>query len=117
MPNSFSYELVGGQPVKIIPLTVTENETTYAAEGYAFNPVTASVSNTYTASDEGKVVSGGALVAQTAHAKVTVNGTVDTTTNNSVEVAVPNPSTGTLTITENGTYDVTQYASVEVTIE
>lgn len=38
--------------------------------------------------DEGKVVSGGALVAQTAHATVTQNGTYDTTLNNSVTVSV-----------------------------
>ena len=42
-----------------------------------------------TAADEGKVVSGGVLVAQTAHAQITANGTYDTTLNNSVEVAVP----------------------------
>ena len=37
------YQLVGGQPVKITPLEVTENGTTYAPEGCAFNPVTSSV--------------------------------------------------------------------------
>ena len=47
------------------------------------------VPNTYTASDEGKVVSNGALVAQTAHADVTPttsDQTIDTTTNNSIKV-------------------------------
>lgn len=40
-------------------------------------------------SDEGKVVSNGVLVSQTAHAEVTQNGTIDTTLNNSVVVNVP----------------------------
>ena len=48
--------------------------------------------NRYEASDEGKVVVDGALVAQTAHAKVIENSTIDTTMNNSVEVEVPNPN-------------------------
>lgn len=47
------------------------------------------VPNSYSASDEGKVVSNGALVAQTAHADVTPttsDQTIDTTTNNSLKV-------------------------------
>lgn len=46
------------------------------------------VPNSYTADDEGKVVSDGALVAQTART-VEANGTFDTTLNNSVTVDVP----------------------------
>lgn len=47
------------------------------------------VPNSYAAGDEGKVVSNGALVAQTARAsEITVNGTYDTTENNSVKVNV-----------------------------
>lgn len=47
------------------------------------------VPNTYTASDEGKVVSNGALVAQTARAaEITQNGTYDTTLNDEVTVNV-----------------------------
>ena len=87
------------------------------ADGY--KNVTVSVPNTYAAGDEGKVVSNGALVAQTAHATVTQNGTVDTTLNNSVEVAVPQP-TGTkqISITQNGTTteNVAEYASAEITV-
>lgn len=74
------------------------------------------VPNSYSASDEGKVVSNGALVAQTSRS-VTANGTYDTTLNSSVEVAVPASGitpTGTLPITSDGTYNVTNYASVEV---
>lgn len=49
----------------------------------------AAIPNSYTAGDEGKVVSNGALVAQTARASaITENGTFDTTENNSVTVNV-----------------------------
>lgn len=80
------------------------------------------VPNSYAAGDEGKVVSSGALVAQTSVTK-NANGTYDTTTNNEVVVNVPNSyaagdegkvvssgalvSQGSLTITENDTYDTT----------
>ena len=67
--------------------TTTENVASYASAEIIVN-----VPNSYTAGDEGKVVSNGALVAQTAHAKVTSNGTIDTTLNNSVEVDVPGPA-------------------------
>jgi len=48
-----------------------------------------SLPNSYSAGDEGKVVSSGALVSQTAHADVTPttsDQTIDTTTNNSIKV-------------------------------
>lgn len=64
--------------------TTTEDVTSYASAS-----ITANVPNSYTASDEGKVVSSGALVAQTAHADVTPttsDQTIDTTTNNSIKV-------------------------------
>ena len=82
----------GGSSVTVEPLTVTQNGTQTAPSGKAYSPVTANVPNSYGASDEGKVVSNGALVAQTAHAPVTANGTIDTTLNNSVTVNVPNPN-------------------------
>ena len=47
------------------------------------------ITNQYTAGDEGKVVSNGALVAQTAYpTTITENGTYNTTENNSVTVNV-----------------------------
>ena len=55
------------------------------AAGYSV--VTVDVPNSYTAADEGKVVSSGALAAQTA-LTVTVNGIYDTTENNRVTVNV-----------------------------
>lgn len=87
-------------------------------EGYS--EVTVNVPNTYTSSDEGKVVSGGILVMQTSDT-VTQNGTVDTTLINSLTVNVSGGSTPTGTkqiyITENGivTEDITDYANVEIT--
>lgn len=54
-----------------------------------YSEIDVSVPNTYSASDEGKVVSNGALVAQTAHADVTPttsDQTIDTTLNNSLKV-------------------------------
>ena len=82
----------GGSSVTVEPLTVTQNGTTTAPSGKAYSPVTANVTNSYGASDEGKVVNNGALVAQTAHAPVTANGTIDTTLYNSVPINVPNPN-------------------------
>ena len=77
----------GGSSVTVESLSVIQNGT-YEETGKAYSPVVVDVPNTYTAGDEGKVVSNGALVAQTAHAEVTQNGTVDTTLNNSVVVNV-----------------------------
>ena len=78
-----------GDVIGKMPLSVTENGTYTAPSGTAYTPVTVNVLNTYSAGDEGKVVSNGALVAQTAHTTVTENGTIDTTLNNSVVVDVP----------------------------
>ena len=77
----------GGGDITVEALTVTENKTFTAPEGKAYNPVTVNVPNSYTAGDEGKVVSSGALVSQTSMT-VTYNGTYDTTLKNSVTVAI-----------------------------
>ena len=103
-------------------LTVSQNGTTNAPSGTAYNKVVANVPNTYAASDDGKVVSNGSLVSQTAHAEVTANGTIDTTTNNSVTVNVPQGSTPTgtktINISANGTTteDVTAYANAQIVV-
>lgn len=109
-------------------VTITANGTT-AVNG--IQTVTVNVPNTYEAADEGKVVSNGALVAQTAK-QITTNGTHDTTVNNSVVVAVPNTyeaadegkvvSSGALvpqtskTVTANGTVDTTENNEVVVNV-
>ena len=71
---------------KQIPITqngtTTENVTDYASA-----EISVSVPNTYAAGDEGKVVSNGALVAQTSDT-VTTNDTYDTTLINSLTVNV-----------------------------
>lgn len=79
----------GGEAVlinKSISSNGTYNASSDNADGY--KKVTVSVPNSYAAGDEGKVVSNGALVSQTSQT-VTENGTVDTTTINSVTVNVP----------------------------
>lgn len=54
-----------------------------------FSTDIASITNQYTIADEGKVVSGGSLIAQTAYpSTITENGTYNTTENNSVTVNV-----------------------------
>lgn len=81
--------------------SITANGTNQDVVGYA--AVDVAVPNTYAAGDEGKVVSNGALVSQTARSSnITENGTYDTTTNNSVTVNVSGGGGG-LTY-ETGTY-------------
>lgn len=70
--------------VDVQPLLAAENGT-YSESGVAYSPVVVDVPNSYTQADEGKVVSGGALVAQTSRT-VSDNGTYDTTLNNEVVV-------------------------------
>ena len=100
-----------------------------SADGYS--GVRVNVPNTYSASDEGKVVSNGDLVAQTTK-QITANGTHDTTTNNSVSVDVPNSYTtsdnGKVVVNQalvtqtskninaNGTHDTTENNSVVVDV-
>ena len=112
----------GGGEISTQSLNVSANGTYRAPTGKAYTPVNVNVPNSYSASDEGKVVSNGALVSQTAHAEVTQNGTIDTTLNNSVTVNVPQGSTPTgtkqISISQNGTTteDVAAYASAEITV-
>lgn len=104
--------------------TITANGTYLASsdnlDGY--DEVTANVPNTYVASDEGKVISNGALTAQTS-TTFTANGTYDTTLNNEVIINVPSssPTLITKTITANGTYTASTdnadgYSSVIVNV-
>ena len=80
----------GGSSPTLITKSVTQNGTYSASDDSAdgYSSVSVDVANSYTASDEGKVVSGGALVAQTS-ATYTANDTYDTTLINSVTVNVP----------------------------
>ena len=114
----------GGEPV-LEPLSVTANgDYTPGAGVDGFDEVHVSVPNSYTASDEGKVVSNGALVAQTARAsQITQNGTYDTTLNDEETVNVSGGGSAVvqpLSVTQNGTYNppsgVDGYAPVTVNV-
>ena len=117
----------------LIDKTITANGVYQASSDSAdgYREVTASVPNTYTAADEGKVVDGGALVSQTVRT-ITSNGTYDTTKNNSVTASVPNTYTAgdegkvvdggalvsqtSATYTTNDTYDTTLINEVVVNV-
>lgn len=84
-------KLVGGKPSVLTEKTITANGEYSASSDNAdgYSTVTVCVPNTYTASDEGKVVHNGSLTAQTT-ADITSNGVVDTTLINEVNVHVRN---------------------------
>ena len=125
----------GGGSSTLVEKTITANGTYNPADDNAdgYSSVTANVPNTYTLSDEGKVVDNGALVSQTSR-QIISNNTYNTTLNNEVVVNVPNTydladegkvvSSGALvsqtayssTIVTNGTYDTTLNNSVTVDV-
>ena len=135
--NVYNYAFAEVNVPGIVPtgtkeITVTSNGvSTTDVTNYASAKVTANVPNTYSAGDEGKVVSSGTLVAQTSK-NVNANGTVDTTLNNQVVVSVPNTyaagdegkvvdngalvSQTSATYTSNNTYDTTKIKSVTVAV-
>ena len=87
-------------------ISVTQNGTTTEdVTAYASAEITANVPNSYSAGDEGKVVSSGALVSQSS-ATYTTNNTYDTTLVNSVTVNVSGGGggtpAGTVTQDQNG---------------
>lgn len=118
MPDAIE-SIETGYPEPTGTISITSNGTKNVKD-YASAEV--NVPNSYSASDEGKVVDNGALVSQTS-LTVTENDTYDTTTNNEVVVEVENSysasdegkvvdngelvTQGSQTITENGTYDTT----------
>ena len=102
---------------------ITANGTNQDVVGYA--KVDVAVPNSYSAGDEGKVVSNGALVAQTSDT-VTTNDTYDTTLINSLTVNVasgpsgyesgvfaPASDTQEIQVSVNGTYTHFAFAVIE----
>lgn len=79
------------------------NASNDSADGYS--RVMVNVPNSYSASDEGKVVSGGALVGQTSR-NVTMNGIYDTTENNEVVVNVSGGESLDNNILRNGNFTI-----------
>lgn len=107
-----------GTGAKAVTANGTYNADDDNLRGY--DSVVVNVPNSYSSSDEGKVVSSGALVAQTSDT-VSTNGVVDTTLINSLTVNVSGTTpTGTkqISITSNGTTteDVTNYATASITV-
>lgn len=98
----------GTTPTGTKQVSISQNGTTTEdVTSYASAQITVNVPNSYAAADEGKVVSNGALVAQTSDS-VTQNGTVDTTLINSLTVNVPSGGASVA----SGTYT----ASVQVNV-
>lgn len=91
-------------------LTIVQNGTYTPETGYdGFSEVTANVPNSYSASDEGKVVSSGSLVGQTSR-NVSQNGTYDTTLNDEVVVNVSGGG-GIATLLNKSQYNPTSQGS------
>ena len=79
----------GVAPTGTKEISISSNGTTTEdVTNYANAEINVNVPNSYTSSDEGKVVSSGALVSQTS-SSTSVNGTINTTTINSLTVNVP----------------------------
>jgi len=75
--------------IALSALNITENGIYTPPSGTGYSTVSVDVQTSFAPSDEGKVVSNGALVAQTPLSQdITQNGTYDTTLNNSITVNV-----------------------------
>lgn len=85
-------EKSGYMPVPSASLSVSENGT-YDVTNYASTVVNVPQTSV-TQADNGKVVSNGVLVEQSAHAEIIQNGTYDTTLNNEVTVNISGGGSG-----------------------
>lgn len=132
--GGFDMKIKGGISSLVLGTKAINSNGTYQAStdnNAGYTEVSVNVPNSYVADDEGKVVSNGALVAQTS-SSTNANGTVDTTLINSLSVSVPNTyvagdegkvvSNGTLvaqsssSTTTNGTVDTTLINSLDVDV-
>lgn len=106
----------GGGSATLITKTINTNGTYDASDDDAdgYSEVTVSVPNTYAAGDEGKVVSSGALVTQTA-ATYTANSVYDTTLIDEVTVNVSGGGGGyTLLASQDFEVNTTSTSDVDV---
>lgn len=92
--------------VNVLPILqhkeITSNGNYYPDSGFeGLSDVSVNVQNSYSQADEGKVVSNGQLVAQSAHSEITQNGVYDTTENNSVTVNVSGGGSPDVLLAEN----------------
>lgn len=113
-------DIDAGYPEPTGTVNISANGTGVNVKDYALADV--NVPNSYESTDEGKVVSNGALVSQTSRT-VTANGTIDTTLNNEVVVNVEGGGSAVvqpLSVTQNGTYTppsgIDGYAPVTVNV-
>ena len=106
----------GGGSATLITKTINTNGTYDASEDDAdgYSEVTVNVPNSYSAGDEGKVVSSGALVSQTAQ-EYTSNGVYDTTLIDEVTVNVSGGGGGlTLLATDEVTVNTSSTSATDV---
>lgn len=135
--EEYPTDIASIETAELTSISITENgvyDTGSTTSGY--NYVDVNVPNTYSSSDEGKVVSNRQLISQIAKPDTIIaNNTYDTTNFNSVTVNVENSysasdegkvvSNGALvsqtakpdTITTNSTYNTMLYSSVTVNVE
>lgn len=112
--NGTGIPLVGIVPSGTTQVNVTQNGTTTEdVTNYATLQVIASVPNSYSASDEGKVVNNGSLYTQ-GSSSVTANDTYDTTLISSFTVNVSG-SSGTDYLAQLLTNTLTSYSNNDVT--
>lgn len=116
VPHTVKVTKQGGSAPVLIDKTITSNGTYNASSDSAdgYKKVVANVANTYTAGDEGKVVSSGALVSQTA-ATYTANSVYDTTLIDEVTVNVSGGGGGlTLLATDEVTVNTSSTSATDV---
>lgn len=96
MDSMYSGNEITPPTTNIIPLNISANGTyTKTGEIEGYNPIYVNVPNTYSSSDENKVVYNGELVSQTPYPNtITANGTYNTTQYNSITVDVSGGSGG-----------------------
>ena len=111
------------QPSGSTSINISANGTTsHNVSAFETAQIITNVPNTYSASDEGKVVQSGALVSQ-GSSTFSINDTYDTTYLNSITVAVSGQSgitVGPLSVSANGTYTAPSgaaYSPVTVAVQ